>query len=184
MAIEPVLWRRLDLPGHDACRLERFDNGWRLSGTAVFRHEQGPACLAYQVTCDAAWLTQEGSVQGWVGTERVEYLASREAHGAWTLNGRAVPHLEGCDVLDLGFTPATNLFHLRRIALNVGQEAAVTAAWLDVSAKTLDILHQRYQRRTEELYWYEAPRFAYAALLEVAPLGFVRRYPGLWENEG
>ncbi|HYM82114.1 MAG TPA: hypothetical protein VEY91_11990 [Candidatus Limnocylindria bacterium] len=28
-----------------------------------------------------------------------------------------------------------------------------------------------------------APRFSYAALLEVTPEGFVRSYPGLWEMD-
>ena len=45
----------------------------------------------------------------------------------------------------------------------------------------LDVLLQRYERRSAFTYWYEAPRFKYAALLEVDAVGFARRYPGLWE---
>ena len=56
-------------------------------------------------------------------------------------------------------------------------------AWLDVSTATLTLLEQRYERRSETAYWYEAPRFTYAALIEVMPIGFVRRYPQLWEAE-
>jgi hypothetical protein len=57
-------------------------------------------------------------------------------------------------------------------------------AWIDTSTDTLEIVHQRYERRSPTTYWYESPRFGYEALLEVAPVGFVRRYPGLWEAEG
>ena len=39
MAVGAVLWRRLDTPGHDACRLVRNDAGWQLEGTAVFRED-------------------------------------------------------------------------------------------------------------------------------------------------
>ena len=56
-------------------------------------------------------------------------------------------------------------------------------AWLNVQAGTLEILPQRYERRADAAYWYEAPRSTYAALLEVTPVGFVRLYPGLWEME-
>ena len=56
-------------------------------------------------------------------------------------------------------------------------------AWLDVTSGQLEVLRQRYERRSQWTYWYEAPRFGYAALLEVTPAGFVRRYPGLWEAE-
>jgi hypothetical protein len=64
-----------------------------------------------------------------------------------------------------------------------GRAADVPVAWLDVSAGSLEALSQRYERRAEVTYWYEAPRFGYAALLEVTPAGFVKRYPGLWQAE-
>jgi hypothetical protein len=89
--------------------------------------------------------------------------------------------LDECVDLDLGFTPATNLSQLRRVALQVGEAVDVPVAWLDVDAGTLDKLHQRYERRSEETYWYEAPRFNYSALLQVSALGFVEKYPNLWE---
>jgi hypothetical protein len=178
-----VLWRRLDAPGHDACRVEPAGDGWRLDGAAVFRHDGSAARLAYRVACDASWRTHEGSVHGWVGARAIDVAVRRTTGGAWTLNGVPVPGLAGCVDLDLGFTPATNLFQLRRIALGVGGDADVPVAWLDVPAGTLSVLPQRYERRDEGRYWYEAPRFGYTALLEVDPAGFVRRYPGLWEAE-
>jgi len=99
------------------------------------------------------------------------------------LNGAIVGGFEQCVDLDLGFTPATNLSQLRRIALPVGQAADVPVAWLDESFGSLEVLEQRYERRTAETYWYEAPRFDYAGLLQVCTNGFVRHYPSLWEEE-
>ena len=99
------------------------------------------------------------------------------------MNGVAVPDLDECLDLDLGFTPATNALQLRRAAIVNGQAIDVPVAWLDVADFTLTLLRQRYERRTETSYWYEAPRFEYAAMLEVGPSGFVRVYPTLWEME-
>ena len=56
-------------------------------------------------------------------------------------------------------------------------------AWLDVEQEARAALHQRYERRSEATYWYESPSAGYRALLEVDGVGFVRRYPGLWEAE-
>jgi len=176
-----ILWTRLDTPGHDACSLTEIDSGWRLDGSAVFVHEGVPARLTYSLRCDASWRTQRGEVIGSIGTEPMDFNISRSAEGIWTRNGTIVPGLQGCVDLDLGFTPATNLFQLRRLALTEGQAADAPVAWLDVSSGALDLLFQRYERRSKLTYWYEAPRFGYAALLDVSPLGFVRRYPGLWE---
>jgi hypothetical protein len=69
------------------------------------------------------------------------------------------------------------------LALSVGQSADAPAAWLDLSTRTLERLEQRYERRAEDAYFYESPRFGYAALLRVLPNGLVESYPGLWEAE-
>jgi hypothetical protein len=183
MTAETMLWRRVDRPGHDSCRLTPSARGWRLSGTAVFRHETGPALLAYDVRTDRRWHTREGRVDGWVGTRPVRVRVRRLASG-WEVNGVPSDEARACADLDLGFTPATNVLQLRRMALDVGRDARLDVAWLDVPSCELDVLAQRYARRSATTYWYEAPRFEYAALLEVGPSGFVVRYPGLWEAEG
>src|SRR4026207_452783 len=42
MAEQTMLWRRLDVPGHDACALRRIASGWRLEGTALFALDVHP----------------------------------------------------------------------------------------------------------------------------------------------
>jgi len=182
MTVETMLWRRLDLPGHDSCRLVRSAAGWRLRGAAVFRHSAGPAHLQYDVRADRDWQTREGRVNGWVGTRSVRLRVRRLATG-WEVNGAASDQGRMCMDLDFGFTPATNVLQVRRLALAVGEAVEVPVAWLDVPSGGLEVLQQRYVRRTATGYWYEAPRFGYAAELEVTGAGFVRRYPGLWAAE-
>lgn len=183
MVSASILWRRLDTPGHDACTLAKLDAGWVLDGMSVFRHDGVPARIGYRVVCDGAWRTEQGRVRGSVGARALDFTVLRAGDGTWALNGDAIRGLEDCVDLDLGFTPATNLTQLRRIALAEGQAAEVPVAWLDVDAGTLALLPQRYERRGEHGYWYEAPSAHYAGLLETDPAGFVRRYPGLWEAE-
>ena len=60
---------------------------------------------------------------------------------------------------------------------------SVPVAWLEVPPGTLTRLEQRYRRVSDTSYDYDAPRFEYHAVLEVDPVGFVRRYPELWEME-
>jgi uncharacterized protein len=177
-----ILWRRLDSPGHDSCSFQGGDGGWRLDGTAVFRHDRLPAILSYHVECDAGWRTQGGWVRGQLGVRRVELVISASG-GIWHLNERVIAGLDGSMDLDLGFTPATNLLPIRRLALVDGQAGDAPAAWLNVSDGTLTKLPQRYERRSASAYWYEAPTLGYAAQLDVTSTGLVRKYPGLWEEE-
>jgi len=178
------LWRRLDTPGHDAALLEEVAKGWRLTGTALFRHEGMPAHLTYTVLCDAGWATTRGEVHGWLGGRAVHHVVERAAGGGWTLDGKRIPGVGSYVDLDLGFTPATNLLQLRRVGLGVGEAAEIPVAWLDVEGGgPLTALPQRYHRRSATEYAYEAPSTGYAGVLELDAAGFIRRYPGMWEAE-
>ena|SRR5712692_7412959 len=121
------------------------------------------------------------------GAWMVRHGAYRRHHarraGRWHLNGAEQPAVRGCVDVDLGFTPATNLLQLRRVALDIGQEADVPAAWLAFPELTLERLEQRYRRRGRDTYDYRAPSVPYEAPLHVNELGFVTLYPGLWEAE-
>jgi hypothetical protein len=183
--VASILWRRLDVPGHDACRLERNATAWQLDGAAVFRQEDGRiGQLHYRVRCDLHWHTQWGTVRGWLGDVAVDLSIARDARGHWKLNDEAVPDLSHCVDLDLGFTPATNLLQLRRLNLAKGEGADAPAAWVDLDGGgVLSELAQRYERRSESEYAYEAKRFDYAATLSVTEDGFVRDYPRLWVAE-
>ena len=182
MTLATALWRRLDVAGHDAARLEAVADGHVLSGTAVFAAPGGPARLAYELRLAADWSTREGRVLGFIGERLVERHIARE-DGRWRLDGNPVSGLDHCVDLDLGFTPATNAPQLKRIALAVGGRAGFDVAWLDDDAETLTALPQVYERLDGTYYAYESPDSGYAATLEIAPSGFVRLYPELWEME-
>jgi len=180
--VASMLWRRIDTPGHDACRLEKTPFGWSLHGAAVFRMAGEAANLSYSVNCDGDWKTVSGRIAGAVGERAVDDLIVRE-NGGWRLNGDPAPGLEGLDDLDLSFTPATNVLQLRRVELPTGRRIRLPAAWFDLETRRLSELEQIYERRDALSLSYRAPGVGYEGLLELAPNGFIRRYPGLWEAE-
>lgn len=178
-----ILWRRLDRPGHEFCRLWREDSGWLLAGTAVFLHEQQPCRLDYAIRCDPAWNTRSASVSGLVGDGAVKIEISVDA-GRWTLNGKECPPVLGCQDIDLNFSPSTNLLPIRRLELAVGAKAPVRAAWLRFPSFSLEPLDQIYRRLDAERYRYESGGGRFTAELRINPAGFVTDYPDLWRAEG
>lgn len=180
ITVAAARWRRLDVPGTDECRLTRAGSAWLLIGTATYEHLGHAARLQYQVRCNSHWQTTRGTVQGEIGGKSVHLAVARAGTGVWTVNGRVARELSGLVDLDLGFTPATNLFPLKRLALTIGDSAEAEAAWLDEETWTLSRLPQRYERRSAMSYWYESPTAGYSGLLTVDSDGFVRDYPGLW----
>lgn len=177
-----ILWRRLDLEGHDACLLGATDGGWWIKGHALFLHDGQPCSLAYQVDCDAGWHTRSVNVDGFLGTRELRYEIERLADGHWLLNGASQPEVAGLIDVDLGFTPATNLLAIRRLDLDACMAAPAPAAYLAFPELRLMRLEQTYRRIDECRYAYDAPMFGYDAVLEVSPAGFVADYPGLWRS--
>jgi uncharacterized protein len=176
---EFAAWMRLDRPGRDAALLQPSDRGWLLRGAAAFEHDGGSVAAAYQVEVDPGWETKRGVISGFFGNQTVQHEIRRDDAG-WRLNGVRVEGLEHLVDLDYGFTPATNVLQLSRITLKLGQSAEVPVVWFDLDSASLTELPQRYERRSEASYWYEAPTVPYQGLLEIAPNGFVRSYPDLW----
>jgi uncharacterized protein len=168
-----VLWRRVDLEGHEAARLDDHT----LRGTAVLKHGSDACSLAYRIECDDVWRTELALVHGFVGAREIEIEIV--AHGGrWTMNGKHVPAVDGCIDIDLNFSPSTNLLPVRRLNLAVGDEQIVRAAWLRFPWFELEVLEQRYRRTGERTYQYKSGSFT--AEIAVNEDGMAVEYAGVW----
>jgi hypothetical protein len=178
-----ILWRSLGFPGHEIGRLDAINGGWRLSGTAVFVHGRRPCKLDYVVTCDDRWWTNAACVTGVIGDRNIHLSVSADAERRWRLNGADCGAVQGCIDIDLGFSPSTNLLPIRRLALAVGEQAEVKAAWLPFPSLEFEVLPQIYRREGERTFRHESSGGAFLRTLEVNAAGFVTSYPGLWQAE-
>ena len=178
-----VCWRRLDVPGHDAARLARLGSGWLLDGAAVLAYRGAPVALRYTVTCDDAWRTVAGTVDGWIGGRDVRVAIRVDGERRWFVDEVEVAAVAGCDDVDYAFGPATNLLPIRRLALGVGDAAPVRAAWLRFPELTLEPLAQSYRRTAARTYRYASRGGAFQADLDVDEHELVRRYGDLWIAE-
>jgi hypothetical protein len=178
--MDAVLWKRLDAEGHDSCRLLQQATGYELQGVAAFWEAGAPCGLTYAVSCDASWQTLRAQVRGHVADQALELEILRTEDGRWRLDGEEQPLLRGLVDVDLGFTPATNLLVLRRLALAVGAQSPAPAAYLAFPERRLMRLEQTYHRLEPDRYHYTASAYHYDDVLTVSPTGFVLDYPGLW----
>ena len=111
----------------------------------------------------------------------IEINADRERN--WFFNGSEQLAVKGCTDVDLNFTPSTNLLPIRRLALEDGQQAPVSAAWLRFPSFKLERLDQVYSRLDQTTYRYESNDGEFVAELKVNAFGLVTNYPELWEEE-
>ncbi|HET9396102.1 MAG TPA: putative glycolipid-binding domain-containing protein [Nitrospiraceae bacterium] len=176
-----AFWRRIDRPGHDSAMIERSGDGYILTGFAAFS-ENGSTGVRYQLELGRDYSTRSATIAGIRDGHSFRHSFRRA--GAWHLDEVEVPGLDDLIHLDFGFTPSTNLQQLRHEGLEVGGEAEIAAAWFDIGEASLVRLPHHYRRIAEDRYHYSSPTASYSEVLEIAPSGFVRLYPGLWEMEG
>ncbi|WP_167856148.1 putative glycolipid-binding domain-containing protein [Natronospirillum operosum] len=180
---DSIVWKVLEQPGHEFANIAEKGDGWELSGTAVLLHEHSPSRIDYVIKCDSSWSTRSAHVFGVIGGETFTIDLEADADKGWTYNGVTRPATIGCVDVDLGFSPSTNTLPIRRLALNVGQEAEVRAAWLQFPSFELKELIQVYRREGDKVYRYESGGGSFSCTLDVNDAGFVTDYPGLWRAE-
>jgi len=176
-----ILWRALDHPGHEAARLVDLDLGWRLEGAGAFVDEGRVCSLTYRIDIDDAWQTRSASVIGWAGDRDIHLEILVDHDLRWWMNRAEVESVAGCIDIDLNFSPSTNVLPIRRLDLNVGDEALVRAAWLRFPSFELEVLEQRYRRLTRDKYTYTSGEFT--AEITVNETGLATEYAGLWVAE-
>jgi hypothetical protein len=173
-----ILWKRLDVEGHDCCRVAQTTDGWAVDGKAVFLEGGVPVALDYRFSCDLRWHARRADVSGWIGGEEIRLSIDRASSGAWRLNGTEHDVESALLDIDLGFTPATNILPIRRLQLEAGMQAEAPAVYLAFPELKLEKLEQTYRRIDEARYAYRAP--SYEDVLDVSPEGLVLSYPRLW----
>ena len=182
-SLSVILWRRLDMPGHEVAELSARATGWQLSGVAVLAHDGRPCRMEYDILCDAGWRTRRATVRGHVGGVPAQLDLVRDDANAWTANGTPVPALLGCIDVDLGFSPSTNLLPIRRLELGVGEHSPVRAAWVRFPDLDLAVLEQVYTRLGPASYRYESAGGTFRRDLSVNADGMVLEYPDFWRAE-
>ena len=178
-----IRWSRLDQKASEDAVLESLaDSGWAIGGIVVgILPDDRKYDIRYRVRCDSSWATRDAEVDVSIGGVDVRIVLEREpATGRWTRDGVPAPQVTGCVDVDLRFSPVTNTLPIRRLALEVGREAKVRAAWLQFPEFVLEPLDQVYRHVAPGRYEYESAGGAFRADLEVNFDGLITRYGYYW----
>jgi uncharacterized protein len=127
------------------------------------------------VTVDPTWATTDVEVLVALAGGHPRELA--ELGRVWSETERP-PEYSDCVDVDLSFTPATNTLPIRRLGLDIGEEAEIHVAWLVWPELTVQRVLQRYTRLAADRYRYTQDEFE--AELTVDRQGLVLEYEGLW----
>jgi uncharacterized protein len=181
---EYAAWQHRDArDGFEVVFLHAGDGGYRLEGDTVAVEDGEPWAVQYTIALDANWMTLSTRVSGRSASGPHEVMLEADGAGRWQVNGVPAPDLEGCLDVDLESSSLTNALPIRRLGLEVGQEAYAPAAYVRALDLSVERLEHRYLRlendRSRERYHYTAPRFEFECQLMYDEFGLVLDYPGI-----
>lgn len=176
-----ILWHCSSLASSEYASLLESEDDHRLRGLAVLPLGGEPCHVDYEVIVDGGWLPRSCNVSVSLPKQvrTIELRSDRLGH--WEVNAEAAAHLDGCADIDLGWTPATNTVPIRRLDLEVGGTASISAAW--VRFPELDVVanEQHYTRLAPDRWRYRSGDYDFELVTEPAT-GLVLAYgDDLWE---
>ncbi len=168
-------WRTWDHEHLETLNLRWENEGWTATG------EVGREAITYVLRLSATWQVRQFLL--FRDLDQPDLWLGADGTGRWgEMNGAHRHDLAGCTDIDLPVTPFTNSIPIRRLGLDVGGEAEVTAAMVDVETLGVVPVRQRYQRLTARRFEYANLDSGYAVELDVDEYGLVHDYPDLYRR--
>lgn len=172
-----AIWHCKSLESTEHFFLSERAGGYVLRGVTRLPLEDVPIEIRYVIDTDADWNTGGATVDVTTagGTHHIDVEVS---DGTWTIDGALVDALEGCEDIDLGWTPATNAVPMRRFHLDLGESATTRTALLRFPELVWEASEQTYTRIAENRWRYQSTTADHE--IEVTPDGMVCRYGDLF----
>jgi hypothetical protein len=165
--------------GFEVVWLERTGSGHRIRGTATAVEDDDAWAISYDITVDSTWTTRQVRA----ARDDVEFVATRDEHGVWVINGGVVPDLSDCVDVDFEWSVVTNTLPIHRLSRTPLEPMQAPAVYVRAGDLSVMRLGQRYARiyspAGKHLYHYSAPAFDFEAELSFDAAGLVIDYPGL-----
>jgi hypothetical protein len=177
-----VLWLSLPTPGAEYVVLWRTPQGYRVHGDWVGTADGEPSLARYQLDLDATWGVQRLRAAWMTAAAVMRLHLHRTTTGDWQVNGQMRPDLRACHDVDLAWSPLTNTLPIRRLGLAVGDQRALTVAYIAPPQLTVMPDGQRYTRLAAQRWRYESLDAAFVAELTVDDDGLVIDYPPLFRR--
>jgi uncharacterized protein len=176
-----ILWHCSLLSSSEHGVLVESEDGYRLHGVAALPLGELPCHIDYTLTVDRQW--HPSLARATITTpDGVREIVLRSHHGAgWEVDGELVSQLDACLDVDFGWTPATNTVPIRRLGLEVGEKASITAAWIRFPELDVVASKQGYRRLAIDRWQYTSGEYDYQLVID-PDTGLVLSYgDDLWQ---
>jgi hypothetical protein len=165
-----VRWQTWDGAGDETVSLRWENEAWTAIG------EVGREAVSYVIRLSPLWQVRQFLL--FRDQDEPDLWLGNDGAGRWgEINGSHRPDLDGCIDVDLGCTPFTNTLPIRRLQLDVGDGAEITAAMIDEGTLGIVPVQQRYERLAPHRWRYTNGTSGFTTEFATDEYGLVYDYP-------
>lgn len=175
-----LLWTGLDNYSLENCVVNSSPVGNEITSVIVCEHEGMIYRIDYRIVTNGDWETTSVEVSCRNGDELQQLHYTSDGQGNWSENDQALPEFKGCRDVDLPVTPFTNTLPVNRLQLKLIESQEISVIYMDLVARTIKPVRQKYTRIAANTYHYENVPNDFEADIVVDERGFVLDYPGLF----
>ena len=165
-----ILWTGIEYHSMENCLLTVTDQGSEIISSIIGAYANKLYKVAYRITTNRYWETTFFEI-----TAQLDDMV-------WSVNGRPGEKFNGCIDIDISLTPFTNTLPINRLNLSEKEEKQIDVLYVDVLAREIKPVQQKYRKLSKTDYQYENVPNDFEALLSVDDLGLVVKYPGLFDR--
>jgi hypothetical protein len=163
-------WQRWEHDGDETLTLRWENEGWTAVG------EVGRERVSYVVRLSPTWQTRQFLL--FRDLEEPDLWLGTDGAGRWgEVNGAHRPDLDGCRDVTLACTPFPHTVPIRRLQLDVGDGAQLTAARVDVATLGVVPVRQRFEHLGARRWRCTDIDAGRAVEFDVDEYGLVHHYP-------
>lgn len=167
-------WHGIERSSYEECRVTEERDAVLINSEIAIATE----VFSYCITTDAFWNVESFAIR--YSSEPVWEKRYVRRDGIWLCDGEPVRELDGCNDIDILFTPFTNSLPIKRLQLKTRGKAEIKVVYIDPDSRTIYAASQRYTRLSGSQYRFETVPEDFEAVITVDQNGFVIDYPGLF----
>lgn len=179
-----LFWQGIEYQSLENCVVHTTDSGSEINAVIVGKYGEAIYSVTYKIVTNEHWETRHVTVQGQHSNIRDHLTLEHDGNGSWIMNGEKATQFDGCSDVDIPLTPFTNTLPINRLKLNHDESRVIQVVYIDVLARQIIPVKQKYTCRSGTRYHYENVPNDFEAIIEVDEQGFVVDYPALFVRAG
>lgn len=168
-------WQTWDGDGDETVTMRWENEGWTVTS------DVGREAVSYAIRLSATWQVSQFLL--FRDMEDPDLWLGHDGRTQWgEMNGAHRTDLDGCTDIDLHVSPFTNSLPIRRLQLDVGDAADITAAVIDVETLGVIPVDQRYEHVAPGQWRKTHLKTGLASEFRVDEYGLVHDEPDLFRR--